>query len=121
MACPDYCFEGPGCIEVTLADLPVQESCAQSCSNYSGKYNVTQVGDFCRWLYTSGNVSIEITCENGYWWIVLDNALAIGVHCGVWSYPLVDAPTSPPLLDTAWTWVYGACEAVDSTCTTAAC
>ena len=114
-------MDGPDCIEVTLADLPVQASCAQSCSNYNDTYELDQVGDFCRWLYTSGTISVEITCENGYWWIVLDNTDAPGVHCGVWYYPLADAPTTPPLLDTAWTWAYGECNGADSTATTAAC
>jgi len=86
------------------------------CSNYDGVYELTQVGDFCRWLYTSGLVELEIICEFGNWWLTLSYN---DHYCAQWTYPLHgEAASCPPTGECIWIWNdlgYGCAEGVAET------
>jgi len=93
MACPEDCVNC--CYEMLVWIYYLEGECGQAkCSDYNGMYTLLQqgvTGTDCVWLYTDpvGGWTIRIHCEDGYWWLTIDNG---GITCAQWKYSLEGYP-----------------------------
>jgi len=121
--CPEDCAGCEECYSVVVAGLT--GNCLLPCNVHDGTYTLHRVGsNTCEWEYSDGIHTVaKIYCENQKWYFKVCDEIGMGkpdLVCALWSYPVSDSPSCPPLEGTSWTWVSGLCTegtAVSSACT----
>lgn len=87
MACPEDC--AGCCYKMHVWLYYLEGTCGvDKCTDYSGCFTLIQQGDAgtdCVWLYTNpAGWTITIHCDEGYWWLTIQNGEDI---CAQWRYP----------------------------------